>query len=234
MLKKCLIGVGLLALVAACSSRSTVQPLSYKYVVRIFPEIGSISTQELGSTLLNYSQVHERDSWKPLLEITTAKNVAGVFYVLQPKVLRPSHLNSEGQKVFTAEGAYIYGGNTPNGPSASPPDLIMNEGELCLAEYVWGRPKGCFDLSLFQPATYENPAMPRLSQERIYNGRSGDALKFVYREITGTGLLRSPFTQNITYDLSLGTEIGFKGARFEVIDASNRQITYKVLEGFQQ
>ena len=68
-------------------------------------------------------------------------------------------------------------------------------------------------------------------QELIYNGRSGDTLKFIYRELSDN-LLRAAFTQEIQYDLSQSSEIGFKDVRIEVIEASNTSITYKMLSNF--
>lgn len=68
-------------------------------------------------------------------------------------------------------------------------------------------------------------------QQLIYNGRSGDTLKFIYRELSDD-MLRAAFSQEVQYDLSQSTEIGFKGVRIEVIEASNTSITYKVLSNF--
>lgn len=68
-------------------------------------------------------------------------------------------------------------------------------------------------------------------QELIYNGRSGDTLKFIYRELSDD-MLRAAFTQEIQYDLSQSSEIGFKNVRIEVTEASNTSITYKMLSNF--
>lgn len=68
-------------------------------------------------------------------------------------------------------------------------------------------------------------------QELIYNGRSGDTLKFIYRELSDN-LLRAAFSQDVQYDLSQSSEIGFKNVRLEVIEASNTSITYKMLSNF--
>lgn len=68
-------------------------------------------------------------------------------------------------------------------------------------------------------------------QELIYNGRSGDTLKFLYREISNN-YLRNAFTQDVQYDLRDGNLIGFKGARIEVIEANNQFIKYRVQISF--
>ena len=67
--------------------------------------------------------------------------------------------------------------------------------------------------------------------ELIYNGRVGDAIKFIYREFND-GLARPSFTQEIQYDLSRSSIIGFKEARLEVIEATNTVIRYRVNNHF--
>jgi hypothetical protein len=68
-------------------------------------------------------------------------------------------------------------------------------------------------------------------QELLYNGRIGNRVSFLYREFQND-VARPAFTQEITYDLAEGKEVGFKGARLEIIDANNRYIRYRVLNSF--
>jgi hypothetical protein len=70
-------------------------------------------------------------------------------------------------------------------------------------------------------------------QELIYNGRSGDTLKFLYREISDN-YLRNAFTQDVQYDLRDGKILGFKGARIEIIEANNRFLKYRVIASFPE
>ena len=72
---------------------------------------------------------------------------------------------------------------------------------------------------------------PSFRQQLIYNGKSGDNLKFLYREFSNS-YARAPFSQEIQYDLKESSIIGFKGARIDVIEATNRQIKYRVLANF--
>tara|TARA_Y100001970_G_C14190539_1_gene835093 strand:+ start:221 stop:1267 length:1047 start_codon:yes stop_codon:yes gene_type:complete len=69
-------------------------------------------------------------------------------------------------------------------------------------------------------------------QELIYNGRSGDTVKFLYREFTSEGMARAAFQQVVTYDLKIGEVIGFKGARFRILEADNINLSYEVLNHF--
>jgi len=72
---------------------------------------------------------------------------------------------------------------------------------------------------------------PSIKQEFIYNGRSGDTLKFLYREFSNDSL-RTPFSQEAQYDLKDSPMIGFKGVRIEVLKATNTTLTYRVLTNF--
>lgn len=68
-------------------------------------------------------------------------------------------------------------------------------------------------------------------QEMIYNGRVGDYLKFIYREFSDN-LARPAFTQEVQYDLSKSSVVGFKNLRLEIIQATNTEITYRLINNF--
>ena len=68
-------------------------------------------------------------------------------------------------------------------------------------------------------------------QELVYNGRVENNQRFIYREFSNE-LARPSFTQEAQYDLSESTVIGFKDLRMEVLDASNTEITYRLISNF--
>jgi regulatory protein YycI of two-component signal transduction system YycFG len=70
-------------------------------------------------------------------------------------------------------------------------------------------------------------------QEFIYNGKIGNGIKFIYREFVND-YARPAFTQNLQYDLSEDTIIGFRGLRLQVIKATNTKIEYKILNYFEK
>ncbi|MDR7232796.1 hypothetical protein J2X45_003906 [Caulobacter sp. BE264] len=63
----------------------------------------------------------------------------------------------------------------------------------------------------------------------LYTGASGGVVTLSYREFM-RDLSRPAFTQALTYDLSSGDEIGFRGARIKVTSATNVSMTYTVLK----
>jgi len=71
----------------------------------------------------------------------------------------------------------------------------------------------------------------RMEQTLIYSGRIGNRIKLGYREFSN-GYARDAFSNEAEYDISESKQIGYKRALIEVIEASNTQITYKVLRNF--
>ena len=68
-------------------------------------------------------------------------------------------------------------------------------------------------------------------QTLLYNGKIGNKITLAYREFS-SGLARSAYNNNVDYDLSESTIVGYKGARLEVVKATNTELTYRVLSSF--
>ena len=83
----------------------------------------------------------------------------------------------------------------------------------------------------FKKGHYQEIGKPTFRQQLIYNGKIDNDLKFLYREFSNN-FARAPFSQEVQYDLNESPIIGFKGARLEVVEATNRKIKYKVLANF--
>ena len=59
----------------------------------------------------------------------------------------------------------------------------------------------------------------------------GSRLRIGYREFSGD-LARPAFNNDVEYDLTESSVIGYKGARIEVIEATNEHIRYRVIRTF--
>lgn len=68
-------------------------------------------------------------------------------------------------------------------------------------------------------------------QELIYDGRVGNNLKFIYREFSDD-INRPSFIQYIQYDYSASSIVGIRNLRFEIIDATSSQLTYRLIRNF--
>ena len=66
-------------------------------------------------------------------------------------------------------------------------------------------------------------------RELVYNGKSGNTIFILYREFKGN-MARPAFSQEIKYDLTDSKIIGYKNARFEIIDADNLSVCYKTIK----
>lgn len=68
-----------------------------------------------------------------------------------------------------------------------------------------------------------------------YSGRDGETLSIFYKEYSETvngAFIRPAFTQEFKFDMGEGKTIGVKGARVEVLEATNTEIKYRVLAHF--
>ncbi|QHJ87241.1 hypothetical protein EYZ66_02535 [Aequoribacter fuscus] len=194
---------------------ATPTPLPQLEEIRL-PETGLETSAELGDTMVQYVIAAIRPSWK----------------LLQPY----QSING----VITPAGAVL----TPFGSdetyeSFAEGGLCRHKvtGAWCVGQTAFGDCNaltcsvGSREISAVR-ADWIDTSTRNIDQQLIYNGRVGSNVKFTYREFTATGYARDAFTQDVQYDLEEGTIIGFKGARIEVLDATNRSIRYRVIEHF--
>lgn len=80
----------------------------------------------------------------------------------------------------------------------------------------------------YKEATIVTRSEVGFKRELIYTGSVGSVITLTYKEFKD-GMIRSAFTQTLTYDVSSEKVIGFKGALFEVKEATNASITFKVI-----
>jgi hypothetical protein len=68
-------------------------------------------------------------------------------------------------------------------------------------------------------------------QTLLYSGKVGNKLRMSFREFN-MNMARQAYSVDVEYDLNDGNVIGYKGAKLEVLSASNTEIKYKVLKNF--
>ena len=66
-----------------------------------------------------------------------------------------------------------------------------------------------------------------------YSGKSGSVLRFTYSEFI-EGFARDAYTREFTVDLNEGNTGAYKGAVFEVLEATNANIKYKIIRHFPE
>jgi hypothetical protein len=70
-------------------------------------------------------------------------------------------------------------------------------------------------------------------QTLIYSGKLGNKINIGYRDFSNN-LARPAFNNTVEYDLTDSKIIGYRGARIEVIEATNEFIRYKVIQNFNK
>jgi hypothetical protein len=68
----------------------------------------------------------------------------------------------------------------------------------------------------------------KFRRELIYGGILNNVITITYREFSDN-YARPAFQQELKYDISHESVIGFKGARIQIINATNTRVKYKVL-----
>lgn len=218
----------ILALTAGCATQKQSIPPSLRIVD--IPPLNEERTSELGDTLVEKGKIYTYDAIK--LENRVS---AGDGFLLKKLTLEPCTLTAsltDGKRIYYSTNKLsvfdaVIGTQMQNGGLA-----ISKKNENDIKFHLNGNavmtPKPQPVITKTQVTDVERPSF---MQELIYNGRSGDVLKFLYREYYSDHL-RAPFTQEIQYDLNDGNLIGFKGVRIDVVEASNTRIRYRVLSSF--
>ena len=192
--------------------------------IKTYPEAQQQWIKGLGETLVSKTILNVGEGIEILEEIVW--ELSNIKYTIPSQKIKKNIVYENGNFGFGPLKFNVEGNNTC--PMVS---FYWNLGEPYIWVCVWGRQLPV-DSSLIKQGVeieWENPL--NFEQQLIYNGRVGDNLKFVYREFN-KNMARSAFSQEVQYDLSESNIIGFKEVRIEVIEATNSNITYKVLKHF--
>jgi hypothetical protein len=194
------------------------------------PTIGQIQTSELGETLVQKGKIYTYEAIRLENSVTAGDGFFLKKLTLQPGVLKASMRDTD-RTYYTTEKLEVYdallGNQMHSGGLA-----ISQKNEKDINFHLNGSaiftPSPDPILTKIQVSDLDRPSF---RQELIYNGRSGNTIKFLYREYSSDAL-RTPFSQEVQYDLHDAPIIGFKGVRMEVIEATNTKFKYRVLSSF--
>ncbi|MQA91453.1 MAG: hypothetical protein GEU90_14705 [Gemmatimonas sp.] len=82
---------------------------------------------------------------------------------------------------------------------------------------------------LFELVERMRPDSAAFRAMMIYSGVSGGTVRAEYREFV-SDMIRPAFSQDLTYDLAEGAEIAYRSIRIEVVEATNTEVSYRVLD----
>lgn len=214
-------------ILAGCSSLRSIQPT---YEMIDYPSGNAVSTANIGDTVLEKGKRYTFDAIQlgaPLMKS------AGLMAGYEIPAQRLAATYEDDKYVYYSASRMIL-------KDILFPDQATNGG-VCISksdpeEIRVFLVAGACTLSISgTPALQKTKAnaetSPSFVQELIYNGRTGDFVKFLYREFSNN-YVRGDFSQEVQYDLTEGNEIGFKDARIEIISATNTELNYRVVESF--
>lgn len=169
-----------------------------------FPAVGTTATRNVGEQLIS----HGTAKLVPRLNISKNVEIAGVNI-------------PQGGYLFNAENSERI--KFRNGPLEI--YLYKDKKNICVAK------EKCADVEYEIDHTLGLPVANHYQQTLLYNGKIGSKITIGYREFSGS-LARTAFSNEVAYDLDESNVVGYKGARIEVIKATNTEITYKIISGF--
>lgn len=217
---------------------------SYNYVPITkeisFPNIGQIVTKQLGEDLLVQGLFAEEDAlYVP--EAICMGMLCG--YEIMPGYFKKSGESKEAHTFFSnhamsstmAMTGVTEFGRIDKAALADPDKAIMiykNKPKRICAVSIFNA-EACEDNQEFELRKVNSANTRAFQQTLIYTGRIGSKLNISYRE-TSNSLARPAFGTSVEYDLNTSNIIGYRGAKLEILDATNETITYKVISNFNK
>lgn len=196
------------------------------------PPVNSTAQAELGDTIVEKGKVSTYDGLQLRNELTWGDGFLLKKFTISPGKLRARQRDAK-FTYFYSDSMTSYDALLGTSPYAAGGLCIKNADPSFVRAFIVSgvcgtKPKAEPEVALTRVVDVQ---APNFRQELIYNGRSGETVKFLYREFSGD-IARPPFSQDVQYDLKDGAVIGFKGARIELIEASNTKLSYRVLSSF--
>lgn len=209
----------------ACST------VKYNYVVETkqisYPDLNFVTKTFIGDDMVRQGTVASRDViYFPQTTVVSR----GVDYTIHageyPKVGEDQKylffgLNELNSGVTVGKSTFA---DIPVGIRTSKKDndlciVTVSGGSICKSDASFSYQK--------KNVTYQNA----FQQILIYNGKVGNKINIGYKEFNND-FARPAFSNNVEYDLSESKVIRYKGAKLEIIKATNQFIEYKVYSNF--
>lgn len=213
-----------LGLLSGCATTNT----NYRPVATEIsdPPIGKVVTADVGGTMLRQGKYVEHDAI--FLADDVKVGILGTYTFQRGYYVREGE---DSKNEFYRPEVSQEGGRVVQGALADPFRTILvpkTKNEICGVSAFGG--KVCKD---FTVQRLKRPALTSdgFQQTLLYSGRIGNKINVSYREFSNN-VARPAFNNEVEYDLSESKTIGYKGAEIEIIEATNRLITYKVVRNF--
>ena len=210
-----------------------------------WPEVKVQTITQLGEAMIRAykaAAIPAIDLQTQVRHVTPYSAAQLMFFEIEPATLELIGNDAFGGQFFAAARGVRYAYQKKLGGGFDPFDTMLGglhvsrDGQQSMY-WTWsGDPAS---LAITSPLTTnvpltnalnERPAREtKLRRELVYSGMAKGSLSILYREYIGD-MIRPAFSQELKYDYEPGTVIGFRGARFEVLEAGNTSIRYRVIE----
>ncbi len=193
------------------------------------PPLNDVVSVQIGEEMMRQGKYYEKDAINLSQDITF-----GLFrmYTLAPGDYIKTGEDKEAE--YYQPGSGLRGGKVTKAALADPWEsvqLLKNKNKIGIVTI--------FHVKVSEEANgvtrVKRPflADDSFQQTLIYSGKIGTKVKIGYREFSNN-MARPAFNNDVEYDLSESKIIGYKGARIEILEATNEFIRYRVIQNFNR
>lgn len=220
----------MLAILLAAGCATTLPSAPQKTSLINIPALNIEADAEIGQSMVSTARKVET----PAIKLDSALTHNGGTWKLSiSNGVLPMYLSNEKGSFYRVQGPLVLTTLGVSQPDAIGGVFIPNDKTKPTEVFwmgVYGSPVRDVHPGIeVQNARYEIWGKDSFKRELIYSGVSQNTISILYREFQND-MARPAFSQELKYDLTQGSAIGYKGARFEVIKANNTGIVYKVLK----
>lgn len=212
------------SLVVGCATPLTNYQPSVKQISE--PPINSINTAYIGDKMLSQGKLIEQE----------ALYIPSLHKLSFQHTIQPGYFPKQGESdehiqygISGEKGA----GKVVDSSLSDPTQAIVlrkSDNAICIFT-IYNMIIDCEPGVKFEKRNWSVTDENSFQQTLIYNGKVGTKINVGYREFAGD-MARPAFSNQVEYDLNDSTQIGYKGALLDVLDANNQMIKYKVLKNF--
>lgn len=191
------------------------------------PPIGAVSIARVGDILVRQGNYIEADA--VLVHEAFSVGLLGV-YSFSPGYY--TKVGEDNNSTFHEPESGPEGGSVKRGALSDPyqsMQVMKGKSKICGISVLAG--KACKKNVKFDRVKRPSLTANSFQQALIYSGRVGNKINIGYREFSNS-LARPAFNNEVEYDLGASNLIAYKGARLEVLEATNEYIKYRVLSNF--
>ena len=197
----------------------------------LLPSVGEILTSNIGESLV--SKITAKSY--PAIDVSTTHSFGDRILTFEINIKPGKYIakSNDGDYLYYYGNKSIfssfdtYGNNYPGGIAIS----SKEDKVVAFVDYGF-----CYKQEIPNSIDYNftkhiDLLQPYSKKEFIYNGYDESSVQFTYREVN-FGEVKEELTQTAKYNLNDDKIIGFKELRIEILSADNREITYKVINNF--